>query len=138
MRTLSELFEFISHCDNDTILKEVRLHCQRVIKENEKDSTIKIKMDVERLNTLFRLMEWYFHSKVPGLIDEILPPQKDELMTVKDVSVFLKTTTITVYSLIKKGKLSTCEISTMDKPMGRPILRIWKSEVLKYLEDVCS
>lgn len=138
MRTLSELFEFIGHCDHETILKEVRLHCQRVIKENEKDSTIKIKMDVERLNTLFRLTEWYFHSKVPGLIDEILPPPKDELMTVKDVSHFLKTTTLTVYSLIKKGKLSTCGISTVDKPNGRPILRIWKSEVLKYLEDGCS
>ena len=136
MRTLSELFEFIGHCDHETLLQEIRSHCHRVINDNEKESYIKIKVDVERLNTLFRLTEWYFQSKLPGLIDEVIPPPKDELMTVKEVNRFIKMTTITVCSLIRKGKLKTSEISTTDRPFGKHKLRIWKSEVLKYLDDV--
>lgn len=45
----------------------------------------------------------------------------------------MKVTPATVYSLIKQGKLKKIEISTVDMPVARASIRIWKSEIEKFL-----
>ncbi len=55
MRNLSELFEFLSNCDKETLLNELTDHCDRIIQKNGTKSIRPFKLDVENLNTLFRL-----------------------------------------------------------------------------------
>ncbi|MFH1159426.1 MAG: helix-turn-helix domain-containing protein [bacterium] len=64
----------------------------------------------------------------------VIEPESDEIMTVEETARHLKTTTQTIYTLIKKGKLNKIEISTVDKPGARPIIRIKKSDVDDYLK----
>jgi excisionase family DNA binding protein len=135
MRSITELFEFLSNCNKETILAELNDHCNRLVQKNGTKSTRPFKIDIENLNTLFRMSEWYMSEELPKLIDELNPkPEVDELMTVEEVAQYLKVTQACVYNLIKKGKLKKIEISTVDKPGARPAIRIWKSEVDRFLD----
>jgi hypothetical protein len=135
MRALSELFEFLSNCDKETIITELYDHCDRIIQKNGTKSIKPFKFDVENLNTLFRLSEWYLSEELPRLIEEKNPQREgDEIMTVEEVGLYLKVTPAMVYNIIKKGKLKTMGISTIDKPGGRELKRIRKSEVDRYLD----
>jgi len=130
MRNLSELFEYLSNCENETILKEIRIHGERVIREHGVKSAPRLKLDIEKLNTLLRLSEWYlaeeFQSDMKELVKE---PEGDDIMTVKEAASYLKTTTQTIYDLVNKGKLDKMEISTVDKPNARASLRIRKKDI---------
>lgn len=135
MRALSELFEFLTNCDKETIITELYDHCDRIIQKNGTRSEEPFKFDVENLHTLFRLSEWYLEKELPRMIEEKNPKTGgDEIMTVEEVGLYLKVTPAMVYNLIKKGKLKTCGLSTIDKPGGRELKRIRKSEVDKYLD----
>lgn len=135
MRNLSELLEYLNHCDKETILNELSDHCDRIIQKNGTKSIIPFKIEVENLNTLFRLSEWYLLEELPKLMEEKNPYMgQDEIMTVEEVGIYLKVTPAMVYNLIKKGKLKTSCLSTIDKPEGREIKRIRKSEVDRYLD----
>jgi len=104
MRSLSELFEYISNSTKETILTELSDHCDRLVQKNGTKSTRPFKMDVENLNTLFRLSEWYLDTELPKLIEEKNPNAGvDELMTVEEVSKYMKVTQAMVYNFIKKG-----------------------------------
>jgi DNA invertase Pin-like site-specific DNA recombinase len=135
MRNLSELFEYLTNCENETILKEIKIHGERLIRQEGSKAITKFKLDIEKLNTMLRLFEWYlteeFHSDMKELV---LKPEGDEIMTVNENASYLKTTTQTIYSLINKGKLDKMEISTEDKPGARPAVRIKRSEIDRFLE----
>ncbi len=134
MRSISELFEYLSNCDKETIFTELNDHCSRIIKKNGTKSIQPFKIDVENLHTLSRLSEWYLSEELPRLIDELNPkPVVDEIMTVEGAALYMKVTPACVYTLIKKGKLKKVVISSIDKPGARESIRIWKSEVDKYL-----
>jgi excisionase family DNA binding protein len=135
MRNISELFEFLSNCDKETIITELYDHCDRIIQKNGTKSEKPFKFDVENLQTLFRLSEWYLEKELPRMIEEKNPKREgDEIMTVEGAALYMKITTATVYNLINKGKLKKIEISTVDKPGVRPAIRIRKSEVDRYLD----
>jgi len=134
MRSISELFEFLSNCDKDTILTELTDHCNRLVQKNGTKSIQPFIIDVENLNTLFRLSEWYLSEELPRLIDVLNPkPMVDEIMTVEGTALYMKLTPATIYTLINKGKIKKIEISSVDKPGARPALRIRKSEIEKFL-----
>jgi hypothetical protein len=42
-------------------------------------------------------------------------------MTVEEIGLYMKVTPAMVYNLIKKGKLKTSGVSTIDKPGARPV-----------------
>ena len=135
MRSISELFEFLTNCNKETILTELNDHCIRVVQKNGSKSNQPFKIDVENLNTLFRLSEWYLTDELPRMIDELNPKTvQDEIMNVIEVGLYLKLTPACVYTLIEKGKIKSMGISTKDKPGARPSHRIRKSEVDKYLD----
>ena len=136
MKNLSELFEFLSFCDNDTILKEVKNHGKRLIRLNGSKAAPKLKLDIEKLNTLFRLSEWYlndeFHSDMK---DVVVAPEGDEIMTVKEAAKYLKTTSQTIYDLISKDKIDKMVISTVDKPNARASLRLRKKDIDNFVNN---
>ena len=135
MRNISELFEFLSNCDKETLINELNEHCTRLIQKNGTKSIKPFKFDVENLSTLFRLSEWYLVDELPRMIAELNPkPVVDEIMTVEGTARYMKITPATVYNLINKGKLKKIEISTVDKPGVRPAVRIRKSEIDSYLD----
>jgi len=59
MKNLSEMFEFLNNCGNEMILTEIKNHGQRLIRDHGAQSTTKFKLDIEKINTLLRLSEWY-------------------------------------------------------------------------------
>ena len=129
------MFEFLKNCDKETILTELTDHCDRLVQKNGTKSIRPFKIDIENLNTLFRLSEWYLESELPRMIDEKNPKSSaDKIMTVAGAAVYMKVTPATVYNLINKGKLKKIEISTVDKPGVRPAIRIRKSEIEIYLD----
>ena len=135
MRNLSEMFEFLSNCDKETLMNELNDHCDRLVQKNGTKSERFYKVDVENLSTLFRLTEWYLESELPKMIEEKNPKSSaDEIMTVEGAAVYMKVPPATVYNLINKGKLKKIEISTVDKPGVRPAIRIRKSEIEIYLD----
>jgi excisionase family DNA binding protein len=134
MRNLSELFEYLTNCENETILKEIKIHGERLIRQDGSKAVIRFKLEIEKLSTLLRLSEWYLTEEFRSDIKEsVKEPEGDEIMTVKEAAKYLTTTTQTIYKLIKKEKLDKVEISTVDKPGSRPALRIRKSDIEKYL-----
>lgn len=134
MRSLTEMFEFLKNCDKETLLNELNDHCDRLIQKNGIKSIRPFKIDVENLNTLFRLSEWYSEKELPRLIEEKNPNQGgDEVMTVEQVANYTKLTSAMIYKLIKTGKLKKIGISGIDKPGSRETIRVWKSEVDGYL-----
>jgi hypothetical protein len=101
MRNISELFEFLSNCDKETIITELYDHCDRIIQKNGTKSERPFKFEVENLHTLFRLSEWYQEKELPRMIEEQNPKRKgDEIMTVEEVGLYMKITPATVYNLI--------------------------------------
>jgi excisionase family DNA binding protein len=134
MRNLSELFDYLTNCENETILKEIKIHCERLIRQEGPKAVMRFKLEIEKLNTLLRLSEWYLTEEFRSDIKEsVKEPEGDEILTVKEAAKYLTTTTQTIYKLIKKGKLEKIEISTVDKPGARPAVRIRKSDIEKYL-----
>jgi len=61
-------------------------------------------------------------------------PKGDEIMTVEETAHYLKTTTQTIYRLVKKGKLDKMGISTVDKPNARASIGIRKKELDRFLK----
>ncbi len=134
MRCLTEMFEFLKNCDKEALLNELNDHCDRLIQKNGIKSIRPFKIDVENLNTLFRLSEWYSESELPRLLEEKNPNNEgDEVMTVEQVAKYTKLTPAMIYKLIKSGKMKKIGISGIDKPGSRETIRIWKSEVDGYL-----
>lgn len=134
MRSISELFEFLSHCNKETLLNELGDHCNRLVQKNGEKSINPFKLDVENLNTLFRLSEWCLSEELPKLLEEKNPNMgQDVLMTVEEVAQYIKHTAAFVYNLIKKGKLKKVGLSSIDKPGARESIRVWKSEVDRFL-----
>ena len=132
MKNLSELFEFLKNCENETILKEIKNHCQRLNRDHGVNAPIKFKLDIEKIKTLQSLSEWCLAEEFKkDVIEE--KPTVDDIMTVEETAKYLKTTTQTIYTLVNKGKLEKCEISTVDKPGARPIIRIRRADVDDYL-----
>ena len=128
------MFEFLKNCDKETILTELTDHCDRLVQKNGEKSITPFKIEVENLNTLFRLSEWYLSEELPKMIEEKNPNKGgDELLTVEEVSKYMKVTQAMIYNLIKTGKLKKVGISSVDKPGARESIRIWKSEVDRYL-----
>jgi len=94
MRIISELFEFLSNCENETILKEVRIQGERLIRQEGSKAATILKLDIEKLNTLLRLSEWFLTEEFHSALKEFVPePEVDEIMTVKEAAKYLKTTT---------------------------------------------
>ena len=137
MRALSELFEFLSHCDNSTLLDEIREHGRRITDTNSRfQSETVFRFDLEKLNTLLRLSEYYLSVELPRILKEQEKQSNpDELLTVEETARYLKVTTQTVYTLLNKGKLKRVEISTVDRPGVRPAVRIRKIELERFLES---
>ena len=136
MRNISELFEFISHCDKETLINELDTHCDRLLKNAGPKFTRQFKIDVENLNTLFRLSEWYLEKEIPRMIEEKNPKIfVDEIMTVEGAALYMKVTTAHVYNLVKKGKLKGCDVSAADKPGARESIRIRQSEIDRFLGE---
>jgi hypothetical protein len=135
MKSLCEIFEYLSFCDSETIVKEIRSYCKRIIENHGNKSEVVLKLDVERLNTFLRLTEFMQTSELPRIIKsqqgQINP---DEILTVEEVAKILKVTPSTVYTLVKKGKMKKMEISTVDKPDVKPKIRIRRKDVEGYLE----
>jgi excisionase family DNA binding protein len=136
MRSLSELFEFLSHCDYQTMMDEIREHGTRITGANSRfQSETVLRFDLERLNTLVRLSEYYFSAELPRILrEQEIVSNPEELLTVEETALFLKVTAQTVYTLLKKGKLKRVEISTVDKPGARSVVRIRKLDLEKFLE----
>ncbi|MEI7491341.1 MAG: helix-turn-helix domain-containing protein [Bacteroidota bacterium] len=134
MRSLSELFEYLSNSTKETILTELTDHCDRLVQKNGKKAITPFKFEVENMNTLFRLSEWYLSIELPKMIEEKYPNKGgDEVMTVEEVANYTKLTPAMIYKLIKQGKLKKIGISGVDKPGARESKRVWKSEVDRYL-----
>lgn len=82
MRSITELFEFLTNCNKETILIELTDHCDRLVQKNGTKSNKPFKIDVENLNTLFRLSEWYLSDELPKMMEEKNPNKgQDEIMT---------------------------------------------------------
>ncbi len=134
MRNFSELFEFLSHCNHQTIVDEIREHSNRLINSKNDDPEILFRFDIERLNTLNRISEWFLEKEFPKMMNDKKPlKDPDEILTVEEVGKMLKMRPQTVYKLIKKGKIEKIEISTIDKPGVTPKIRVRRGEVEKYL-----
>lgn len=130
MRNISELFEFLSHCDKEILFTELNIHCDRLLKNNGTKSTQQFKFDLENLNTLYRLSDWYLDKELPRMIAEKdSNSEVDEIMTVEEAALYTKTTPAHIYNLILKGKLTAGDFSTVDKPGARKLIRIRKSEI---------
>jgi hypothetical protein len=134
MKNLSEMFEFLKNCENETILKEIKNHCQRLNREHGDNASIKFKMDIEKICTLQRLSDWCLTEEFKNNVIEEKHTM-DDIMTVEETAKYLKTTTQTIYTLVNKGKLDKCEISTVDKPGARPTIRIRRTAVESYLNS---
>ena len=88
------------------LLNELNDHCDSLIQKNGTKSIKPFKIDVENLNTLFRLSEWYSDIELPRMIQAKSPNQGvDEVMTVEQVAGYTKLTPAMIYKLIKQGKL---------------------------------
>jgi len=135
MKHLSEIFEYLSFCDSETIVKEIQSYCSRIVENQGKKAELSMKLDVERLNTFLRLAEFLQTSELQRIIKsqqgQINP---DEILTVEEVAKMLKVTPSTVYTLVKKGKMKKMEISTVDKPGVTPKIRIRRKDVEGYLD----
>ncbi|MEI6060932.1 MAG: helix-turn-helix domain-containing protein [Bacteroidota bacterium] len=130
MRNISELFEFLSHCDKETLFTELNIHCDRLLKNKGTESTKLFKFDIENLNTLCRMSEWYLGNELSRMIeDKNSNSEKDEIMTVEETALYTKTTSAHIYNLVDKGKLKSADFSTIDKPGARKLIRIRKSEI---------
>ncbi len=132
MKNLSEVFEFLKNCEDGTILIEIKNHCQRLNREQGVNAPIKFKLDIEKIKTLQGLSEWCLNEEFKNEVIE-RKPTVDDILTVEETAKYLKTTTQTIYTLINKGKLNKCEISTVDKPGARPIIRIRRTDIDSYL-----
>ena len=79
MKNLCEIFEYLSFCDSEAIVKEIRLYCKRIIENHGNKSEMVLKLDVERLNTFFGLAEFLQTSTVdkPGVTPKIRIRRKD-------------------------------------------------------------
>ena len=115
MRNISEFFEFLSHWNHQTIVDEIREHCYRIIDTKNDKPEILFRFDIERLNTLYRISEWFIEKEFPKM-NQKNQNNPDEILTVAEVSLILKVTPQTIYKRIKKGKSQKVEISTIDKP----------------------
>ena len=135
MKNLCEIFEYLSFCDSEAIVKEIRSYCNRLIENHGNKSEMVMKLDVERLNTFLRLAEFLQTSELPKILKEIQNQYNpDEILTVEEVAKILKVTPSTVYTLVKKGKMRKVEISTVDKPGVNPKIRIRRKDVEGFLE----
>ena len=123
MRNISEFFEFLSNCNHQTIVDEIREHCNRIIDTKNNKPEILFRFDIERLNTLTRISEWFIEKKFPKM-NQKNQSNPDEILTVEKVAQILKVTPQTVYKLIKKGKIQKVEISTIDKTGVTPKIRV--------------
>jgi hypothetical protein len=84
MRSISELFEFLSNCDKETIITELYDLRDHIIQKNGTKSERFFELDIENLNTLFRLSEWYLEKELPRMIEEKNPKKEgDEIMTIE-------------------------------------------------------
>jgi len=97
MKNISEMFEFLNNCGNETILTEIKNHSQRLNRDHGAESTTKFKLDIEKINTLLRLSEWYLMEEF-NKEKEDEEPKGDEIMTVEGTAHYLKTTTQTIYT----------------------------------------
>ena len=133
MKNFSEFFEFLSHCNHQTIIDELREHGNRILDTKKDNPDILFRFDIERLNTLTRLSEWFMEMEFLKMIGERKPQTNpEEILTVEEVGKILKVTPQTVYKLIKKGKLQSVQISTIDKPGVKPKIRVRRGEVERY------
>jgi hypothetical protein len=71
MKSLCEIFEYLSFCDSEAIVKEIRSYCQRIIDNQGNKSEMVFKLDAERLNTFFMLAEFLQTSELPKILKEI-------------------------------------------------------------------
>ncbi len=134
MRNFSEFFEFLSHCNHQTIIDELREHGYRIIETKKDKPDILFRFDIERLNTLNRISEWFLEKEFPKMMNDKKPlKDPDEILTVEEVGKILKMRSQTVYKLIKKGKIQKIEITTIDKPGVTPKIRVRRGEVERYL-----
>ena len=135
MKNFSEFFEFLSHCNHQTIIDELREHGNRILDTKKDNPDFLFRFDIERLNTLRRLSEWFIETEFPKMMGEKKPlTNPDEILTVEEVGKILKVTPQTVYKLIKKGKIQSVEISTIDKPGVKPKIRVRRGEVERWLD----
>jgi excisionase family DNA binding protein len=133
MRNISELFEFLNHCDKEALMNELNDHCDRLIQKNGTKSIRPFKLDIENLNGLFRLSEWYLEKELPKMIEEKFPKtDMDEIMTVEEAAIYMKATSAHVYNLVDNGKLKAGDFSAIDKPGARKLIRIRKSEIDRF------
>ena len=132
MKNFIEMFEFLSNCDSKTMLVEIDEYAQYLLKQGKNDSEINFLTNIGRIKELNRLTKWYFTARFNELLNG-KEKEEDEIMTVEGAANYLKTTDTTVYALLKKGKIRKREISTVDKPGARPIVRVRKSDIDNYL-----
>jgi len=122
MRNLSELFEYLTNCENETILKEIRIHGERVIRQQGVKSASRLKLDIEKLNTLLRLSEWYLAEEFQSHIKELVKePEGDEIMTVKEAAAYLKQLHRRFMTLSIKENLTRWRYQRWINPMPEPV-----------------
>jgi len=135
MRNFSEFFEYLSYCNHQTMVDEIREHCNRIIDTKKDKPDILFRFDIERLNTLNRISEWFFETEFPKMMGERKPQTNpDEILTVEEVALMVKLTPQTIYKLIKKNKIQKVEVSTIDKPGVIPKIRVKRGEVERWLD----
>jgi hypothetical protein len=89
MKNLSEMFEFLKNCENETILKELKNHCQKPNHDYGENAAIRFKLDIEKISALQRLSEWCLTEEFK--IDEIKEKTTvDDIMTVEETAKYLK------------------------------------------------
>ena len=87
MRSLSELFEYLSNATKEPILTDLTDHCDRLIQKNGEKSIRPFKFYVENLNTLFRLSELYLLSELPKMIEKKTPKSvEDEILKINEAA----------------------------------------------------
>ena len=58
------MFEFLKNCDYETTLTEIKNHIERLNRGHEENQVLKFKFDIEKVNTLQRLLEWCLTEEI--------------------------------------------------------------------------
>lgn len=117
------------------MVDKIREHCTRLIDSKNNKPEILFRFDLERLNTLNRISEWFIEKEFPKMMNEKKPlMDPNEILTVEEIALMLKLTPQTIYKLIRKVKLLKVEILTIDKPGVTPKIRGRRGEVERWLD----
>ena len=129
MRTLNELFEYLTNSTDESLIKEFNEMGDKLIKQYGTDGDLYYKDSITKLNTLVEKMGHHFRNRFLPKLKTDKPVEEDELLNVEQVSKILKTSKQTINTMIKKGKIKTINFTSFDRPNVRGNIRIQRSEL---------